>query len=435
MRNGDHTELARQAMRATSLLESSGAGGARRRLARMRPRLEAALRQAPASSVRLGLALGLDACLEQSPLREEHLELLDESARRMGDPSAAAHLSFRAARIEFLRGYRESALVRLERIAATAPDPLAAEVQLVRSAALRYLGQADHALTIADDTLRRETPAWIEMRARFHRAGALLMLERWDEFEGAARDALASTLPLRAARQRALVLTLLALHATAMDRPALAREYAAEAMRRFEAQGDRLMAGKALACLARARLERGDPLARRTLSRAQKHVETTGDRGTLTSLVLLHAEHVRENASARLQECLWDNEALGLEALAADVRGAVACFDPDVQHHLVVGPYRACLVEGRARTSIDLARHEKARRVLRRLAEARASGRGPLPVEALLVAAWPGERLIGTSGQNRVYATVRFLRRAGLESVLRSCSEGYELMCPVRLVP
>jgi hypothetical protein len=425
--------LARRAVEAAACLEFEQAAQARRRLARLRPRLEAAIDDARSTSTRFGLAVGLDACLEQSSDRDEHLDLLDRSAQRVSDPDASVYLRFRAARVEFLRGYRESALQRLDALSTASRGDLGHEIRLVQSAALRYLGHADRALAITDQALRASTSPWIEMRAQFHRACALLVLERLDDAEAAARSALTATLPLRAARQRALVFTLLALHATAADRPALAGEYANEAAARFAALGDRLMAGKAIACLARSQLDQAQPHARRTLARAHELASATGDRGSLTSAVLLHAEHVGENARARLYECLWDNEALGLGTLVDPLRDAVTRLDHDARHELVLGQYRACLVEGRTRRAIDLARHEKARRVLRRLADARIAGEGPLPVEALLVAAWPGERLVATSGQNRVYATIRFLRRAGLEDVLRSCSGGYELTCPVRV--
>jgi hypothetical protein len=170
---------------------------------------------------------------------------------------------------------------------------------------------------------------------------------------------------------------------------------------------------------------------RRTQARAQRMAHATGDRAMITQLALLHAEQSGENARARLKECLWDNEALGLSTLAQRVRMAIdGGTEPE---HLRLDRYRAAIVHAGSERAIDLSRHEKARRVLHRLAEARMAGQGPLPVEALLVAAWPGERLVATSGQNRVYATIKFLRRQGLEAVLRSSSAGYELTCPVRI--
>jgi tetratricopeptide (TPR) repeat protein len=417
------------------MLEYERGAMARRRLNRLRPRLEVALRNRSSSAFRFGLTVGLDACLEQGPDREQHLEVLEHTARELSDHAESAFLRFRAARVEFLRGHWESALERVRALdpAVALPNDLAAEVQFIESACLRYLGEADRALSIADGALRASTSPVTQMRAHFHRAGALLMLERFEQVEPAARAALMLTLPLGAARQRALVLTLLSWHALAMDRPALACEYAAEAKGRFAALGDRLMVAKALAFLARSQLEHGDATARRTLSCAQRTAWSTGDRGVITNLVLLHAQHVRENAQVRLQECLWDNEHLGALALAQQVREALPLFDPDARHHLVIDRYRAFLVEGGSRCCIDLARHEKPRRVLHRLAQARLAGDGPLSVEALLVAAWPGERLVAMSGQNRVYAAIRFLRRAGLQSVLRSSCAGYELTCPVRL--
>jgi hypothetical protein len=399
----------------------------------MRGRLEAAWGRCSSGHTRFGLAVGLDACLEQSPDRERHIAMLDETAAAMADPSHAAFLDFRAARAEFLRGHWESALERTRRLTWRGDDDeIAAEARLVESAALRYLGSPHDAVTIADATLASTSSPSVRMRAHFHRAAALQFLGRSDEVEASSRRALALTIPLRAARHRALVLTGLSLHALGSDRPALAGEYAAEAARRFAAMGDRLMAGKASTFLAQAQLEQGGADVRRTHARAERLAAATADRAMITRLVLLHAQRGGENARARLQECLWDNEALGLVALAERVRAAIEAHE-DRGEHLRVEPYRAVFVKPGSERAIDLSRHEKARRVLVRLARARLSGEGAMPVEALIVAAWPGECLVSTSGQNRVYAAIRCLRRVGLQSVLRSSSAGYELTCPVRL--
>jgi tetratricopeptide (TPR) repeat protein len=399
----------------------------------MRGRLDAAWRRGPPAEARFGIALGLDACLEQGADREGHIALLDEAASVTGDPRQAAYLHFRAARAEFLRGHWEGALERARRLSRCdhGDDELAADVRLIESAALRYVGSPEEAVRIADATLASTSSRAVKMRAHFHRAVALQFLGRTEEVEEASRQALALTIPLRASRHRALVLTGLSIHAFASGRPDLACEYASEAARRFARMGDRLMAGKALTFLAQAQEQRGDAGVRRTQARAQRMAHATGDRAMITQLALLHAQRSGENARARLKECLWDNEALGLSTLAQRVR--VAIDGGTGPEHLRLDRFRAVIVHAGTERVIDLSRHEKARRVLRRLAEARMAGQGPLPVEALLVAAWPGERLLATSGQNRVYATIRFLRREGLETLIRSSSAGYELTCPVRI--
>jgi tetratricopeptide (TPR) repeat protein len=427
-------DLARQAIDAAAQLESERAGAARRRLERLRPALETAWHQHARGSSRFGLAVGLDACLEQGREREQHLDVLDATADELSDPVESAYLRYRAARVEFLRGYWESAVERLRAMTRSGmPPDFSADARLVESAALRYLGEPEYALRLIDQALTSTTSKVVEMRAHFHRAGALLMLDRLDQVEAHARRALALTLRLRASRQRALVLTLLSWHALAMGRPGLATEYAAEARVRFGRLHDRLMAAKAVTFLAWSRLEGGDASGRRTLSRARTLATAAGDRGMITRAALLDADHLGKNARVRLRECLWDNEAVGANALALRVRTTLEHWDLEERDHLALRAHQARLMEGGALHSIDLSRHDKPRRVLRRLAEARIAGEGPITVEALLVAAWPGERLIGTSGQNRVYAAIRFLRRAGLQSVIRSCSAGYELTCPVRL--
>ena len=58
-------------------------------------------------------------------------------------------------------------------------------------------------------------------------------------------------------------------------------------------------------------------------------------------------------------------------------------------------------------------------------------GSQPLDVAAMLEAGWPGERLLPEAGANRVYATVRLLRKQGLRPVLERVGGGYRLEASV----
>lgn len=63
---------------------------------------------------------------------------------------------------------------------------------------------------------------------------------------------------------------------------------------------------------------------------------------------------------------------------------------------------------------VDMAR----KKVLARFLAALAAADGPLPVDALVAAAWPGERLVGDSGVRRVYVAVASLRKLGLRDAI-----------------
>lgn len=77
---------------------------------------------------------------------------------------------------------------------------------------------------------------------------------------------------------------------------------------------------------------------------------------------------------------------------------------------------------------VDLTHRVPLRRILVALVAHRAArAPGGLDVPALVAAAWPGERLLPEAASNRVYATVRLLRRVGLGPALASGADGYRL--------
>lgn len=413
-------QIERRALRAALLLESDRA-----------PRARAFLRRWSASRSPLIAALARDAVLEHSGERDRHLAVLREGVARCPEPYAS-YLIYRTARIEYLRGHLESAL----RVLRDHPGAWSMgsydhrEPRLLESAVLRSLGRRAEALAIASSFAHDDAPPAIRMRAHFHRAAALQALGRIEEVEAEYRRALALTLPLGAARMRALIFTNLTLAAESLGDANLAQAYAREGVRRLEALGDRLMLGKALAGLARQDVasEEGAP----AIDRARAVASETADREVLTELAILDARRDKHRARVSLRETLWDNETLGAETFAAKARHALADLEEEPAFHLVLGGHRAVLLGGREPRVIELVRHEKLRCLLRRLAAARTGGEGALTVEALLASVWPGESFVGNSGPNRVYTAIRSLRRFGLEEVLRSSSAGYELTCPIR---
>jgi len=97
---------------------------------------------------------------------------------------------------------------------------------------------------------------------------------------------------------------------------------------------------------------------------------------------------------------------------------------------------RACLTvgaEGRwfqlpGEDVVSLERWRSLQRVLARLAAERRERPGAsLSVEALVLAGWPGERMLARAGATRVYTAIASLRRLGLREVLLSSEQGYML--------
>lgn len=97
---------------------------------------------------------------------------------------------------------------------------------------------------------------------------------------------------------------------------------------------------------------------------------------------------------------------------------------------------RACLTvgaEGRwfqlpGEDVVSLERWRSLQRVLARLADERRERPGAsLSVEALVLAGWPGERMLARAGATRVYTAIASLRRLGLREVLLSSEQGYVL--------
>lgn len=79
-----------------------------------------------------------------------------------------------------------------------------------------------------------------------------------------------------------------------------------------------------------------------------------------------------------------------------------------------------------AEEQVSLARRKSVRGVLRALVMARLSRPGiPLSIEALVLAGWPGEKILASAGAERVYAAIATLRRLGLRGFIAQESDGY----------
>ena len=85
----------------------------------------------------------------------------------------------------------------------------------------------------------------------------------------------------------------------------------------------------------------------------------------------------------------------------------------------------ACSDDGGGDT-VDLSKRRSLRLILVRLLSQRLSSPGmPLPMEAILDAGWPGERILAEAAANRVYVAMNTLRKLGLRDVLASREGGY----------
>jgi tetratricopeptide (TPR) repeat protein len=76
----------------------------------------------------------------------------------------------------------------------------------------------------------------------------------------------------------------------------------------------------------------------------------------------------------------------------------------------------------------DIRRRHTLRRLLRTFVDAREQtpGKG-LPMDALITAGWPDERILPHAAANRVYVAIATLRKLGLRDVLVSHEDGYLL--------
>ncbi len=125
-----------------------------------------------------------------------------------------------------------------------------------------------------------------------------------------------------------------------------------------------------------------------------------------------------------------------LRARSSDLRRVLAILERRAE-----GPGLALDPEGLTvvlpdGAAIDLTRRAAPRRVLLALANGRMQRPGvTIGPEALQAAGWPGEKMSHAAGLKRVRTAIWTLRRLGLESVLRTCDDGYLLdpAVPLRL--
>ncbi len=135
------------------------------------------------------------------------------------------------------------------------------------------------------------------------------------------------------------------------------------------------------------------------------------------------------------------DDALPWVAISDDIRTAVRTLQHEVDHidhdrgdarsesrpALVVGPDGKWM-QPPAKDPQDFRRRRSLRLILVALAQKHreAAGAG-IPLEGLLAAGWPGERVVPSAGANRVYVALTTLRKLGLRGHLLSQDDGYLL--------
>ncbi len=206
---------------------------------------------------------------------------------------------------------------------------------------------------------------------------------------------------------------------------ALARGGAIDAAEAELALAEAILASGPAAVLDALELFRAQvPLARAAAARERgdRRGAATARAAAESALAALEARGSIPVAQVRFARRILVH-ALGTSAPA---RGAPAT-EPAREAELVVSAdgrwFR--LASGR---EVSLERRAALRRIVAALAALRVEAPDTaLPLDGVLEAGWPGERISAPSGAARVYNAVQRLRRLGLDGALRTRDDGYLL--------
>lgn len=137
-------------------------------------------------------------------------------------------------------------------------------------------------------------------------------------------------------------------------------------------------------------------------------------------LALLHRTWKRLGA----QPDLGHHESLVADLLATSTERSLRVGEGAAYFEIGGGP------------RVSLARRAPLRRVLAALVEARRlTPDRPLSTGELMLAGWPGERILADAGASRVYVALSTLRRMGLCDVIERFEDGYRIAPSVELRP
>jgi predicted ATPase len=304
--------------------------------------------------------------------------------------------------------------------------------------------------------------ATTEARAHLGLATIAMDDDRLDDAEVALTSALAKGRAIGhaaaelAARGSLALLALLRRDASAASREAglalaLARSINNDRMRASlagflavaESSRDHLEAAEASMTEASARAPAAtDPgFVLDTVRTLEALVDVARARASRRRMQLSNASEVEARARALLADTTladhaarWSDLRLARKLLATALEPALASELLIANAPTVDGPPKLTLDAGALwmqRAGIDrvaLARRDAVRRILLHLVDRRLASPGaPVPLDELVRAGWPDEKVLPRAAANRVYVALSQLRDLGLRDVLHTHAEGYLL--------
>ncbi len=211
----------------------------------------------------------------------------------------------------------------------------------------------------------------------------------------------------------------------------------AEALAVLRPMGDRKFGAVFAACLAAVRAQRGDAIgAKEALSEAES-VARDGE-ARVVAAVTLHRLRV-ESAAGKSPRAIAERRgaALGLLQQSDDVRFAARMLDrvlvpqdtpSQARAHALCVAEDSSWIEVPGGKRVSLERRAVHRRLVERLVRERVANPGaPITLPDLVAAGWPGEKLTGSSAQNRLHVALAALRADGLRELLKRDPGGYLL--------
>ena len=200
----------------------------------------------------------------------------------------------------------------------------------------------------------------------------------------------------------------------------------------------------ARACIAAAERLLGryeNPLAAEAIRIDRGFIDAAEARAKLSADPDAAATHL-EQAKGRIEHATTGNaDEPSWADRSDDIRSAVRLLERDLARSteaaapaekapriaITVGPEARWFTPPEGERQ-DLRRRRALRLILARLVDNHRDDPGAgLPLDALLEAGWPGERMVPSAGANRVYVALTTLRKLGLRKYLLSQDDGYLL--------
>lgn len=202
-------------------------------------------------------------------------------------------------------------------------------------------------------------------------------------------------------------------------------------------QDHQVLAGLAMACLARVRARQGNFREARSLAAAATPRVVASDYARCAAICVAHALRLcGDDIELPGQDGATIEERLALRLPYADSRPAPVGA-PTVEPDGLTVHTQCMWIRLPGDQVVDLSRRAPMRRVVSALVARRLAEPGrPLGVYDLADAGWPDEKLDAESAAKRLHATLSRLRKLGLEHVLVYDGDGYylspDLACDVR---